>query len=221
MIAIYEGEGAFWEGKELGIRLSARQILDGGLQNVKMLILPGGRDIPYHRALRGLGNEKVRRFVEEGGTYLGICAGAYYGAEEVVFDQGFPLEVCQKRELRFFEGKAIGPIFGGGTFCYKSQKGARLVKIQGEKEPFYAYYNGGCRFEGDLSHARVLGVYLDLPGSFPAIIEVPIGKGRAILSGVHLEKGLIFSGHGSQNFPADQVKVEMIDGLSRIGAAVG
>ena len=31
--------------------------------------------------------------MEGGGTYLGICAGAYFASREVIFEKGTPLEV--------------------------------------------------------------------------------------------------------------------------------
>ena len=51
----------------------------------------------------------------------------------------------------------------------------------------YAYFNGGCTFEGSFSNCRTLASFADLPGQPPAIIECLVGKGKAILSGVHLE----------------------------------
>ena len=44
-----------------------------------LLVFPGGRDIPFHAALQGKGNELIQKFVREGGSFLGICAGGYYG----------------------------------------------------------------------------------------------------------------------------------------------
>ena len=39
------------------------------------IVFPGGRDSPYHDKLKGPGNKLIRRFVESGGWYLGLCAG--------------------------------------------------------------------------------------------------------------------------------------------------
>lgn len=217
MIAIYEGEGAIWQEESPGKRISARSIIEGGLKGISLFIMPGGRDRPYHAALKGEGNAQIRSFVENGGTYLGICAGAYYGCRRVEFDQGFPLEVCEERELSFFPGKAVGPAYGKGTFEYESEKGARLARIQTPTGIFQTYYNGGCFFEGDLTHVKILARYLDLPGHPPAIIECSIGQGKAILSGVHIETKL---SHSSKNFSADQMKMEMKDRLACIGATI-
>jgi glutamine amidotransferase-like uncharacterized protein len=188
MIAIYQGEGTSWQGEIPAKPITAKQILEGALHDFSLLIMPGGRDRPYMAALQGKANANIRSFVEKGGIYLGICAGAYYGCSEIEFDKGYPLEVCEGRELKFFRGKAIGPAYGKGTFEYNSEKGARLAKLQLDNGIAEVYYNGGCTFEGDFTNVRILASYLDLPNHPPAIIECPIGKGKAILSGVHLEK---------------------------------
>ncbi len=74
------------------------------------LIIPGGADIPYMKRLRGQGNLKIRVYVENGGVYIGICAGAYYAGERVEFALNTSQEVNQERELQFFPGIVRGPI---------------------------------------------------------------------------------------------------------------
>jgi glutamine amidotransferase-like uncharacterized protein len=54
----------------------------------------------------------------------------------------------------------------------------------------YAHYHGGCRFDfgNATSHAaQILAVYAGLEGAPPAIVSSRVGKGSAILTGVHLE----------------------------------
>ncbi len=222
MIAIYEGEGVQWPLKNGGQRIQAAEIINGGLKHISLLIMPGGRDRPYHAALKGAGNVAIRSFVENGGIYLGICAGAYYGCQRVEFDKGFPLEVCEERELSFFSGTAVGPAYGKGTFEYQSEKGAFWAKIATANGIFFSYYNGGCFFEGDFTHTKILAHYLDLPNHPPAIIECPIGKGKAILSGVHLETELTRClSHRSENLATNQMEVEMKNRLACIGAIIG
>lgn len=199
MIAIYQGEGISWQNEVKGQFITAEEIAAGALRQFSILIMPGGRDRPYHQALKGIPNAAIRSWVEKGGIYFGICAGAYYGCKQVEFDRGYPLEVCEERELCFFNGKAVGPAYGKGTFEYGSEKGARLAKVGDGQNSFLVYYNGGCIFEGDLSTVKVMARYLELPDQPPAIIECSIGQGKAILSGVHLEK----SGHFSQYLPSN------------------
>ncbi len=200
-IAIYLDEGVSREGVNILFKrlresnraffpISSKEIKAGKLESASLFILGGGRDLPYHRKLKGEGTKKIRTFVENGGHYLGICAGAYFGSAEVDFDRGFSLEVLGKRELSFFPGKAIGPAYGKNTFRYQSYKGAKAAKIQPVHAPFfYSYYNGGCYFEGAAQNAstKILARYEDLEDKPAAIIECPIGKGKAILSGIHLE----------------------------------
>ena len=45
--------------------------------------MPGGRDQPYCRELGGAGAGAVRDWVERGGGYLGLCAGAYWACSRV------------------------------------------------------------------------------------------------------------------------------------------
>lgn len=186
-IAIYSGEGASPVSLP-GLLLNATDIIKTNWdQTCQMLLMPGGRDLPYHTALQGEGNRKIRKFVENGGKYLGICAGAYYGASFVEFDLNYPLEVVGKRELAFFLGTASGTAYGRGTFTYENRSGARAAKLETSNDTFYSYYNGGCTFIGDFSSCQVLARFADLPQKPPAIISCKVEKGEAILSGVHLE----------------------------------
>lgn len=52
-------------------------------------------------------------YVEGGGSYLGLCAGAYYGCSSVEFEPGSSMEVSGDRELAFFPGAAIGAAYPG------------------------------------------------------------------------------------------------------------
>lgn len=186
-IAIYSGEGSSPVPLP-GLLLSANDLIETEWdRSSHLLIMPGGRDRPYHAALQGKGNRKIRSFVENGGTYLGICAGAYYASARIEFDKDFPLEICEERELAFFRGTAVGPAYGKGTFDYMSRSGVRAARLSTPLNSFHAYYNGGCTFAGDLSGCRILARFADLPGEPPAILECRVGKGKAILSGVHLE----------------------------------
>ncbi len=156
-----------------------------------LLIFPGGRDIPYHETLKGKGNAKIQRFVEMGGKFLGICAGAYYGSSAFEFEKGSPLEVLAERELAFYPGIAKGPAYGTHQFCYESERGAKIVPIDWLGVVQYAcYYNGGCYFpEADsLTNVCILGRYADLPHTPAAIVECSVGNGIALLSGVHPEE---------------------------------
>ncbi len=171
-------------------RMDAKQILqDSWQEDAALLVVPGGRDIFYHEALKKRGTEKIRDFVLAGGGYLGICAGGYFGASAIEFEKGHRLEVCAKRDLGFFPGLAIGPAYGLGKYSYENTTGAEAAQISWRGDGMRVYYNGGCYFQGaDLyPQIEILSRYMDLPNTPASIIRQNIGKGSAILSGVHFE----------------------------------
>lgn len=157
-------------------------------EKTKLLVFPGGRDIPFDRNLKGKGTKKIRTFVENGGSYLGICAGAYFACKEVIFEKGTPIEVHEKRELAFFPGAAIGTLYPEIPFSYTDQTSLHPAHISFENDSLYLYYNGGCTFKNPEGYksVAVLARYLDADLQ-SAIIHCKVGKGNAILSGVHFE----------------------------------
>lgn len=161
-------------------------------QKTHLLIFPGGRDIPYHNALKGSGNDSIKDFVNSGGNFLGICAGGYYGSALIEFEKNGPLEVIAERELKFFPGIARGPAYGLGKFNYRNEEGAQIAKINLMSclsVQMAAYCNGGCAFlEAEKYHpVSVLARYADIEEQPAAIIKCNVGNGLAILSGVHPE----------------------------------
>ncbi len=150
------------------------------ISDASLLVMPGGADLPYTRKLNGLGNTIISRYISAGGKYLGICAGAYYGCSSIEFGVGTKLEIIGDRELKFFDGKAIGPVFG--KYSYKDNSGATPAEVVidhiGELPIFL---NGGCYLsDGD---CKVIATYSKL--NLPAIISVK--NNNVILSGVHFE----------------------------------
>ncbi len=159
------------------------------MDDTALLVIPGGRDVPYHACLQGPGNQRIIDYVASGGRYLGICAGGYYGSAYVEFEKGGELEVLAARELAFFPGKAIGPAYGLGQFAYESERGAHSARLSWHEGASYVYFNGGCFFEDPEAHpdVEVLARYEDLPGSLAAAVSCSVGAGRALLCGVHPE----------------------------------
>ena len=58
-------------------RISAEEIRDGALERFDVLIVPGGSGSKQAGELQTEGRDAIRRFVDGGGGYVGICAGAY------------------------------------------------------------------------------------------------------------------------------------------------
>ncbi|MDA7921817.1 BPL-N domain-containing protein [Verrucomicrobiales bacterium] len=63
------------------IGIVSSQVQDGILDELDAIVLPGGSGAGQIRDLGPEGTKKVESFVESGGGYVGICAGAYSGAE--------------------------------------------------------------------------------------------------------------------------------------------
>lgn len=110
--------------------LATADLLAGGWAgSAALLVMPGGADLPYNRDLAGAGNALIRAFVSDGGAYLGLCAGAYYGCARVEFEPGSEtgMAVVGPRELAFFPGAAVGAAVPG--FAYESEAGAAAVSV--------------------------------------------------------------------------------------------
>lgn len=156
-------------------------------KDVDLFVMPGGRDIPYVQALKGRGAERLQAFVQKGGRYLGICAGAYFASSCIEFEKGGPLEVLGKRPLSFFKGMAYGPALGLGIFRYNSLAGAKMTSLfWKERELLSIFYHGGCAFE-EIEDTEVICRYAEHPNRAPAIVSSSYGNGKAILCGVHPE----------------------------------
>lgn len=52
-------------------------IRDGALKNFDAIVLPGGSANKEAASMGPEAREEVRRFVRDGGVYMGVCAGAY------------------------------------------------------------------------------------------------------------------------------------------------
>lgn len=169
-------------------------------ESTALLVIPGGRDVPFCRDLSGRANRRIQDWVASGGRYLGVCAGAYYASAKVDFERGTDIEVIGDRELAFFPGTCRGTAFPG--FVYDSEEGARETKLAIERsawrdhwtqapDALRVYYNGGGIFEGADTMAgagvTVLARYADLPDNPPAGVRCTVGRGVAILWGVHPE----------------------------------
>ncbi|KAF9911935.1 biotin holocarboxylase synthetase [Lobosporangium transversale] len=172
-------------------------------ESTALLVIPGGRDIPYTKDLNGAINQKIQAYVQGGGRFCGICAGAYFASDHIVFQVGTPIEVQGERELKFFAGECRGVVVPG--FVYDSEQGAKAVEIQLDRELLAThklgfsstrvYFNGGgCFLDAEkYPGTQVLARYSGRNGeeshgvNAPAIIICQVGNGLALLTGVHLE----------------------------------
>eukprot|EP00405_Crypthecodinium_cohnii_P020615 CAMPEP_0206471156 /NCGR_PEP_ID=MMETSP0324_2-20121206/31381_1 /ASSEMBLY_ACC=CAM_ASM_000836 /TAXON_ID=2866 /ORGANISM="Crypthecodinium cohnii, Strain Seligo" /LENGTH=268 /DNA_ID=CAMNT_0053945399 /DNA_START=211 /DNA_END=1017 /DNA_ORIENTATION=- len=180
-------------------KIGPKDILKGALSDasVALLLMPGGADRFYAQKLGSEGIQLIRKFIEGGGGYVGICAGAYFGSSYCEFDKGGPLEVCDPRELALHSGRAVGSAFG---YDYESSKFAKAVdavlkddlvkKADLSTGRVASYVNGGCFFP-DAKEDEVLAYFCQDCGGHaagqPMVVGGSAGSGRYILTGAHLE----------------------------------
>lgn len=171
-----------------------------------LLVFPGGADLGYCRTLNGEGNRRISRYVNAGGSYLGFCAGGYYGSARCEFEvNDSNMAVVGDRELGFFPGVCRGLAFEG--FKYASEAGARAAVIKIEKdafkdgkevkvESFNSYYNGGGVFVDakrlESRSVQILASYkeslhVDSGEGQAAVVYRKVGEGHAIMTGPHPE----------------------------------
>lgn len=204
MIAIYNDEGT----SDLGVycikkyledigqayeTVDAEDIKNGALSTCSVLIMPGGRDLPYKEKLGTVGNEKIREFVKNGGTYVGICAGAYYACSHFNFKgdkldsngNKTPYIIDEDRELKLFKGGAKGSLteFTNDIPFDGTSASASIIEIILGDEKFYTLYWGGPEFIGAKPN-QILATYSN---GKVAAVQDSCGKGRYILMGFHPE----------------------------------
>jgi glutamine amidotransferase-like uncharacterized protein len=164
-----------------------------------LFVMPGGADLYYVEKLNGAGNKSIKTYVENGGKYLGICAGAYYGCAHLEFAKDWTneVEISGARELGFYPGVAIGPIQAycapnqSIPTCYDSVCNLSYIG-KNHEITLNAHYNGGPYFSNitpqtSTESIEVLAHYHDIKDQPAAIILCSHGKGRALLIGPHLE----------------------------------
>ena len=59
-------------------QITPQQIRKGALMNLKAIIIGGGSAKAQTRSLGKIGENLIKEFIQNGGGYIGICAGAYY-----------------------------------------------------------------------------------------------------------------------------------------------
>lgn len=208
-VAVYNSTGAWqnsvimiqnmleWIGC-ISVNVSAQDIQAGCLEEFDILIWPGGDYVSYW----GMGLEgkaAVQKFISNGGGYLGICAGAYYAADYMVWmdDGNYPPPDYKvegdELNLDLFEGVAWGPIFDLAArppsyAMVQVNLNPNNVITRDLPETMMILYYGGpylVPYDDTNSNVTILGTY-DLTGQ-NAIVSTTYGDGRVFLVSPHGE----------------------------------
>jgi len=159
--------------------VSSRQLNRMGesqIRGYRLLIVPGGNFIDIGKSLSASTTANIRRAVQNGLNYLGICAGGFFAG-----NSGF-------NGLNLTSGVRFG-------FYSAENRGIRkaAVAIAGAGTPtLEQYWEDGPQFTG---WGAIVGKY---PDGTPAVVQGTFGSGWVILSGVHPEapaswrRGIVF-----------------------------
>lgn len=169
-------------------------IVNGALDNTDVLIVPGGSALKEAQSLGADARNIVRRYVDRGGIYMGICAGAYLSSQAKESDLGLlPLKTLdQEHWFRTADGAPVDveltPL-GMEVFDRKSSN----VRILYENGPIF-----GPPIERPDSSFSPLGFYRSevvarggeqgvMLGA-PAMVLSRYGKGLVLAISPHPEK---------------------------------
>jgi len=194
-IGLYSGKGSWNDNVEvIGHFLEAYDFTWSGFDehdavnldleaHFDLLWFPGGFAAEYKNYIND--HSKIKAFIDQGGLFIGSCAGAYY-ASDILRWQGTDYEY----PLKLFDGKGIGPLAGligwgeTGTIVLEEDHPANH-NFNLEKE---IYYFDGPYFEPyDQEAITVLARYEI--NNQPAVIAGDSGQGKFLLLGPHPEIG--------------------------------
>lgn len=168
--------------------LDGRDIRNGKLDDLDLLVIPGGSSGRQFNSMKAEGAAKIREFVEKGGKYVGVCAGYHCTLDR-------PDRIAL---LPYVYRKGVG---GGKADLAVdiNEKGAKILGIKSGR--YQVRYSSGPIAEpgkpmADAS-AEVLAVYKSMIGPVgrppvnyidsPAMLFGSRGKGRIIASSFHPE----------------------------------
>lgn len=192
----------------------------------KMLVVPGGWAAWYNYWIGKDGKEKIREFVRQGGGYVGICAGAFFATDKIVWagaeydDKAGYNAYFQMTgyDLDLFPGTATGPIAAIADW-YTKPKDMTQIEISPGRKALAGYpekelgeihlYWGGPYFEYVPDGSETVEARYAVNGK-PAIVSREFGKGRLVLIGTHPEI--------EENSDRDGIKDHFKDGLDDRGS---
>jgi len=160
--------------------------------NVDLFILPGitGDDCAYYNHIQKA-SPAIKKCIQNGTVFLGICAGAYYAMTNIEYRKRDGSYKHRVSPLGLINGTAKGPVEGDGIPYDGNMEWdscvARKIELSGHDsisgKEGRALYSCGPRFIPDKNSLyRVFGRYADHPEKPDALIMKSYGKGLVIAS---------------------------------------
>jgi len=203
-IAIYSDQKSFASAgglahafqKSLGeeteiLSLTADELLNNNVldETISAFVLPGivGEHSLYHSHIGERGNDIIRSYVDRGGVFMGLCAGAYYAASVIEYKPEWaPHRGHTRGLLTLFNGTARGPIPGLGLAATEpgAYNGCTTVPVllYNGARPHIAY-SCGPAFYHPTDDAEIFARY-DTNDAPVAAFSTRMGRGHVILSGI-------------------------------------
>ncbi len=209
-IAIYDGPGSGEKGivtvtaraQQLpGAKVTALKAEEVGTRDLSefdVIMFSGGSGSAQAKAIGEAGRKNVREFVERGGGYLGICAGAYLACAG--FDWGLGILNAKTVSQKWQRGRGMMRIeltdegrgvFGTvqGPFTIRYTNGPIIKPLGREGLPPYRV---AAWFRTEVANnGTPVGVMIDSP----AVVFATFGQGRVLTISPHSEDTL-----GLENF---------------------
>lgn len=167
--------------------VNADYINNKGLDDFLILCIPGGDMYQYVQDLSSRGRENIRNFIRDGGGYIGICGGAYFASEKVIW-RGSQLPMTP---LGIFPGTAEGPMneivpYPNYTMCKVNVVDSAHPITQYEPDSAWMlYYWGPALRPKEDVNVTILGEYDSV--NQPSMLAFDYGLGRVFLIGTHPE----------------------------------
>ncbi|MEM8670530.1 MAG: BPL-N domain-containing protein [Planctomycetota bacterium] len=142
-VAVFEGDGV---GKSVGqlveaietgdsdqifrvSRISADAILEGELAQYDVLVHPGGSGSKQGKALGETGRDHVRKFVRDGGGFLGVCAGAYLATNDYTWSLNLiDAKVVDRMHWARGNGDVMLKLSSNGTTFFRHDSNAMQIR---------------------------------------------------------------------------------------------
>tara|TARA_Y100000588_G_scaffold202331_1_gene216041 strand:+ start:1830 stop:3323 length:1494 start_codon:yes stop_codon:yes gene_type:complete len=212
-IAVYDAGGVggsgprnldkVFTGKKVILRrVGAVDIRAGILDQFDLVIFPGGSGSKQAAALEVEGREVVKKFIDQGGGFVGICAGAYLAASNYKWSLGISNHktFCETIDLPEIGRKSMW--YRGASSPVKMELTEEGRKILGEVKGVFdvRYHNGPIMsamgkeglgaFRSLATFRSEVSRYKPQEGTMvntPAIIVGEFGKGRVLCISPHPE----------------------------------
>jgi glutamine amidotransferase-like uncharacterized protein len=201
-VFLYEGKGTWDAGTEnleafltaQGFSYEAKQPKDlilGDLasDDPTLLIMPGGESWVYLEDLGEVGAHNIREYVRKGGSYLGICAGAFYATSHREGGHTTGPYGIGLLDGTAFDGTSLeAPSYIEGVMEFLWELGNPLVKGLGKSVRMLLYGGPAFHYSPEEAERKNIEVVLRFSESKDtAMIRFQYGKGRVFLAAPHFE----------------------------------